>query len=97
MVARVVTAQVRPGAMPDIIALYKNRIVPAMKEQVGFLGTTLLTNELENKVMAISFWATAADRLASEASSYLQAQLARVRPFVTAPLANAYFETAVSL
>jgi heme-degrading monooxygenase HmoA len=81
--------------MQEGIGVYENSIVPAMKEQPGFRGTRLLVNETENKVIAISLWATEADMQAGEASGYLQAQIAKVAAFVTAPPANAHYEVAV--
>ncbi len=95
MYARVVTAPTKPGAIREGIRVYKESILPAMQKQAGFLGTTSLVNEAENKVISISLWATEADMQASEASGYLQAQMVKVAPFVTAPLANEHFETAV--
>ena len=95
MYARVVTAPIKPGAMREGISVYENSIVPAMKEQPGFMGTTFLVNETENKVISISLWATEADMQASEASGYLQAQMAKVAEFVSAPPTNEHYETAV--
>lgn len=97
MYARVVTAPVIPGKMQEGIGIYENSIVPAMKEQPGFMGTTFLVNEAENKVISISLWETEAAMQASEASGYLQAQMAKVAAFVTAPPTNEHFETAVQV
>lgn len=97
MFARVVTAPIKPGTMQEGIGVYENSIVPAMKEQPGFLGTTFLVNERENKVMSISLWETEAAMQASEASGNLQAQMAKVAPLMTAPPRNEHFETAVQV
>lgn len=95
MYARVVTAPVKPGTISEGISVYENSIVPAMQEQPGFRGTTFLVNETGNTVISISLWQTEADMQASEASGYLQAQLAKVAPFVTAPPTNEHYEVSV--
>ncbi|MCA9918926.1 MAG: antibiotic biosynthesis monooxygenase [Anaerolineales bacterium] len=96
MYARVVTAHtIKPEAIQEGIRLYEESIMPAMKAQPGFVGTLFLVNEAENKVISISLWETEAAMQASEASGYLQAQMAKVAPLVTAPPTNEHFETAV--
>ena len=97
MYVRVVTAPVKPGAMSEGIRIYEDSIVPAMKEQAGFMGTTFLVNETENRVISISQWETEANMQASEASGYLQAQIAKVAALVTAPPTNEHYEVAVQV
>jgi heme-degrading monooxygenase HmoA len=97
MYARVITAPTKPGAIREGARVYEDSIVPAMQEQPGFLGTTFLVNETANKVISISLWATETDMQASEASGYLQAQIAKVAAFITAPPTNEHFETAVQV
>jgi heme-degrading monooxygenase HmoA len=96
MYARVVTAlTTKPEAVQEGIRVYEESIMPAMKDQPGFMGTTFLVNTAENKVISISLWETEAAMQASEASGYLQAQMAKVAPLVTAPPTNEHFEVAI--
>ncbi|KAA3660959.1 MAG: hypothetical protein DWQ04_17910 [Chloroflexi bacterium] len=97
MYARVVTIYVKPGSMDEGINIYESSIVPAMKKQLGFKGTTLLANKDTNTALSISLWETEADMQAGEASGYLQTQFAKAAQLFTAPPANAHYEVAVQV
>jgi len=97
MYARVITTQVKPGAMEEATGIYESSIVPAMKKQPGFKGARLLVNADTNAAVSITFWETEADMLAGEASSYLQTELAKLGPHFAAPPANAHYEVRVQV
>lgn len=97
MYARVVTIQMKPGSMDEGASIYENSIVPAMQEQPGFKGTTLLANEETNTALSISSWETEADMQAGEASGYLQAQFAKVAPHLAGPPATEHYEVSVQV
>lgn len=94
MHVRVVSAPLKPDAIPEGVAVFENSVAPAMKEQPGFVGAMLLVNETENKFISFSQWETEADMQASEASGYLQAQMAKIATMLAAPPANEHFELA---
>jgi heme-degrading monooxygenase HmoA len=96
MYARVITVQAKAGTMSEAVRIYEGSIVPAMQEQAGFKGTTLLVQGGETAV-SISFWETEAAMQAGEASGYLQAQFAKVAPFFAAPPTNEHCEVAVQV
>jgi heme-degrading monooxygenase HmoA len=80
MHARVVTVQIQPGKMDELIDLYRGSIAPAAKEQKGSKGAFLLTNPDTNKAISITVWETKADMTAGEASGYYQEQVAKAAP-----------------
>lgn len=94
MFVRMISGTVKPGTVAEGIAIFKDSIVPAMKEQPGFISTTLLVNESESKFISLSHWETEADMQAGEASGYHQAQVAKIAKLLTAPPANEHFEVA---
>jgi heme-degrading monooxygenase HmoA len=96
MFARVVTVQIKPETVEESTRIYEESIVAAMKEQPGFQGTTLLTKpDGSGTAVSISLWATEADMQAGEASGYLQAQFAKVGPFLTAAPVSEHYEVSV--
>jgi len=97
MYARVVSIQMKSGSMDEGASIYENSIVPAMREQPGFKGTTLLANEETNTAISISSWETEADMQAGEASGYLQAQFAKAGPLMASPPATEHYEVSVEV
>ena len=97
MYARVITTPMKPGSMDEAASIYENSIAPAMREQPGFKGATLLANEDTNTAISISLWETDADMQAGEASGYLQAQFAKVAPFFAGPPATEQYEVSVQV
>ena len=95
MYVRMISGTVKPGTVAEGVAIFKDSIVPAMKEQPGFISTTLLVNESESKFISLSHWETEADMLAGEASGYHQAQMAKIAPLLAGAPANEHFELVV--
>lgn len=97
MYARIVTAQSRPGALDEIVSVYENSIVPAMRRQPGFKGARLMANADTNVGISITFWETEADMLAGETSGYLQKEMAKLGPYFAAPPTTARYEVSVEV
>ncbi len=91
MQARVVNVQVQPSNRDEAIALYRDSILPAAKQQKGYKSALLLTDPNSGKSISITLWETEADMNASEASGYFQQQLAKFGAmFVTPPVTDHY-------
>ena len=91
MYVRVTTIQLQPGKVDEAVHIYQDSVVPAAKQQTGFQSTTLLIDRAANKGMAITYWASEADLMASEASGYYQEQVAKFAPlFATQPMREIY-------
>jgi len=95
MYARVVTVQVQPGKMDEMISIYRDSVVPAAKEQKGFKGIFALTDTDTNKAISIALWETEADMKAGEASGYLNEQIAKVAPTFAGPPTTERYEVSV--
>ena len=96
MYARVVTTHAQPEKLDQLIAVFRDSIVPAARQQKGFVGISLLVDRATGKGVVVSRWQTEADLSAGEASGYYQEQLAKVGPFLTAPPTREAFEIAVA-
>jgi len=91
MYARVTIAQIQPGKMDEGIQIVRDSVLPAAKQQQGFKGGLILTDQSASKTIAITLWETEADLKAGEASGYYQAQMAKVASLLAAqPVREAY-------
>ena len=95
MYARVVTVQIQPGKMDEMISIYRDSVVPAAKEQKEFKGIFALTDTDTNKAISIALWETEADMKAGEASGYLNEQIAKVAPTFAGSPATERYEVSV--
>ena len=95
MYARVTIVQFLPGKTDEAIALYRDSVVPAAKQQKGFKGLYLLTDRKMGKGISIAFWETEADMLAGESSGYYQQQLAKFKDHFGAPPVREAYEVSV--
>lgn len=91
MYARVATVHVQRDKLDQVVAIYRDAVVPALREQPGFVGVELLVNHETGQGISITRWATAADERASEASGFYRAQVAKFHGlFAVAPVREAY-------
>lgn len=68
MRARVVAVQIQPGKMEEASRIVQRTIVPAMKEQKGFLSQLFFTQEDTGKAISVNMWETEEDLKAFESS-----------------------------
>ena len=91
MYARIVTVHVQADKIDELIAVYRDAIVPAITGQKGFLGARLFTDRATGMGISITRWQT---NEALEESLY-QAQLAKLAPLLTQPPERELFEISV--
>ncbi len=95
MYARVVNSQLQPGKREEWIAILRDSIVPAAKQQPGFQGFVVLADPNGDKGIAYSFWATEADLKASETSNFYQEQIAKLKVVLATPPVREIYERIV--
>ena len=92
MFARVVTLQFQAGKDDDAVHLFQNFILPAVKQQQGFKGAYVMTDESNEKGLGITLWDSEADLLATETSESFLEQIAKLGQVVSAPPTRENFE-----
>ncbi len=85
MYARLVTVMIQRGNMDETVAMFRDSVVPALKEQEGFKGALLLTDRKAGKACAVVLWETEEDMLASETSGFYQDQIAKFAAVFAGP------------
>jgi heme-degrading monooxygenase HmoA len=95
MYARVTIGQILLAKMDEAIGIYRNSVVPAAKQQMGFKGLYVLTNRKTGKGLTIALWETEADMTAGENSGYYQQQVAKFKDILGAPPVREAYEVTV--
>ncbi len=95
MYARIFAVQVLPGKAEEAITIFQNSVIPAAKQQKGFISLMLLTDRSTGKGMTVGLWETEADLKANEASGYLQEQTAKLGDVFAAPPVEEVYEVSV--
>ncbi len=85
MYARVVLGTMQLDKNDQATEIFKNSIVPAAKEQKGFKGANLYTDNQTGKFISITLWETEDDMISGDSSGYLQEQLGKVAAFFASP------------
>ncbi|HEY8951263.1 MAG TPA: hypothetical protein VIP78_01705 [Candidatus Dormibacteraeota bacterium] len=93
MFVRASTVISDPSKADDTARFYTEQMVPAIKEQPGFLGALLMTDRATGKSLGLTFWETkealqasedAANKLRSQGVSLTEAQPPTVERFEVA-------------
>lgn len=97
MYARIVTIQIHPDKLGEAVSIFQNSIIPAAKQQKGFISLMLLTdrNRDTGRAISVGLWETEADLIANEASGYLQEQFAKCEGVFAAPPVHEVYEVTV--
>ena len=86
MHARLITIQFQLDKLEEALQLYRESILPEVRQLPGFKGRIGLGDRSKGKALAITLWESEADARASgEGSAFSQATLAKFAPFYAAP------------
>ncbi|HEY7416357.1 MAG TPA: antibiotic biosynthesis monooxygenase [Ktedonobacteraceae bacterium] len=89
--ARIVIVSAQAGKIDEILEIYRNSVIPAARQQKGFLGSRMFVDRANNKGISVTRWASKADLEAGEANGYFQEQIAKFGPlFASAPVREVY-------
>ena len=95
MHARVVTSQFQLDKLEEAGQLYRESILPEVRQLPGFKGRMVLGDRSTGKVITLTLWESEADARASgEGSAFMQATVAKFAPFYAAPPVIEIYEVA---
>jgi heme-degrading monooxygenase HmoA len=78
MYARVSAAEVQPGRTDEVVAISKDSVLPAARQQQGFEGGLWLTDPDANKVVVVTLWGSREDMESGETSGYYREQIGKL-------------------
>jgi hypothetical protein len=90
MYARMVTGQIMPEKLDDIIQIWADSIGPEVKKQKGFLIARLMVDRQTNKVVSVGLWMSEADVLNS--AKWNRAQIDKFNDYFVSPPTVEIFE-----
>ncbi|MFC2157621.1 antibiotic biosynthesis monooxygenase family protein [Acidobacteriota bacterium] len=94
MFARVTSMNIKKDRIDKAIEIYYDSVIPAAKNQTGFLGAYLLIDRETGKGISITSWKSEGDARANEDNQYYQQQLVKFHPFFSTPPIREGFEVA---
>lgn len=94
MHARLITMHLKHGNAEEVVALYRDSILPALREQSGFMETNFGIDK-NGKAVTFVVFASERDALLSEENGYLSAQIAKTMPFLDYPPIVEYYDIPV--
>jgi heme-degrading monooxygenase HmoA len=89
------TSQLQLDKLEEASQLYRESILPEVRQLPGFKGRTVLVDRSKGKVITLTLWESEADARASgEGSAFMQATVAQFAPFYAAPPVIEIYEVA---
>ena len=97
MHARVITAQVRPGKVDEVIQVFRESVLPVTGQQVGARQVVVLADRQANRCMLVALWDSEEALTGSVKSGYLQEQLAKFGDLLVEPPRRESYEVMISV
>lgn len=94
MYAQVVRVQIQPGKADDAIAVFKDAILPAVKQQDGLKQVNMLVDRENNRGIGFTLWESKAHVDALATSGFYQEQVGKLATFLSAPPEREVYEVA---
>ncbi len=92
MHAQVVRIQIQPGGMNRGVAIFRDSVLPAARQQKGFKNAYLLIDRKADKAIGFSLWESEADVLALAESGFYQEQVAKFGAVFAGPPEREVYE-----
>ncbi len=97
MYSQVTRVNIQPGKMDEGIAIFKDSVAPVIQGWSGFQSGRLLVDRAGNKILAVSFWDSAADAAGLMSSGSYQEQGAKFAATFAGPPESEVYEEAVEV
>jgi heme-degrading monooxygenase HmoA len=95
MHARVSTAEVQPGRMDEVVAISRDSVLPAARQQRGFGGGLWLTDPDANKVVVATLWGSREDMESGEQSGYYREQIGKLSDLLAGDVVREAYEVSI--
>ncbi len=94
MYAQVVRVEIQPGKVDEAIAIFKDSVIPAARQQKGFRNAYMLIDRSADRGIGFSLWETEADVAALASSGFYQEQVAKFAAIFAGPPERGVYEVA---
>jgi heme-degrading monooxygenase HmoA len=93
--ARVVSIEVLPMNVAEAGRIYQHSVIPAAKEERGFRGALLLTDQHTGEGVSISLWESEDDMHSSETSGFYHRKLDELDALLVSTPVRKHYEVSV--
>jgi heme-degrading monooxygenase HmoA len=76
MYARIITSQLKNGALEQATSIWRESIIPSLEHTKGFQGGYMTSDPNTGKGMVVTLWETQADASAMDSSGQYQQSIA---------------------
>ncbi len=97
MHAQVVRANIQPDKIDEGIAIFRDSVAPAARQQQGFKSAYLLLDRAGNKIIGLSFWESEADVANVMTSGFYQEQVGKFAAVFAGPPEREVYEVTVAV
>ncbi len=95
MFARLTSMDIKVERIDEAVKIYEDSVIPAAKQQKGFLGAYLLSDPKTGKGISLTLWRSEEDAIANERNRYYQEQLVKFIDFFQSQPIREGFEVKV--
>ena len=95
MVARVTHVKVKPEDVEEAVRLFDESVVPAARQEEGFMGALLLTRE-DGRALVVDLCDTVEHMRANEHNGFYQTQVAKFADKLVGRPSRAFYDVSVA-
>ena len=95
MVARLTHVRVKPEDVEEAVRLFDDSVVPAARQEEGFMGALLLTRE-DGRALVVDLCDTVEHMRANEHSGFYQTQITKFAGKIIDRPSRAFYDVAVA-
>jgi heme-degrading monooxygenase HmoA len=95
MFVRIVKSRMRVDRLAEAGRVFRETVFPLCRKQPGFKGGYFLSDPKTGDSLAMTFWESEDDMLATETSRFFQEQLVRFVPFYVQPPIRESYEVII--
>ena len=95
MHARTGVSRMKPGKMDEAIAMYRDSVLPLLKQQKGFKGLYWLVDRKTDRYTVVTLWESEADMTATETSGLLKEVVSKFAPLTAEETTITRYEVAL--
>ncbi len=97
MYARIITSQLKIGMLQQAISIWRQSIVPSLKNTKGFQGGYMTSDPNTGKGMVVTLWETQADASAMDLSGLYQQSIDLLVNLLIAPPSREQLEVTLKV
>lgn len=92
----ITAVQVQPGKVDAVVTIYRDEVLPLLRQQPGFTGAEVYADYARNSGGSITRWERPTDAQTVLTTTEMQVVLARLAELYTAPAVRGVYEVVLT-